>query len=72
VISNIEVFKKYEEWLKDIEGFSHIIVLYWMSKSEGYTLQITTPWDTELASSLSVVLPVAGLKKTTITPLING
>ncbi len=48
VISNIEVFKKYEEGLKDIEGFSHIIVLYWMSKSKGYTLQITTPWDTEL------------------------
>jgi len=48
VISEIEVFKKYEAGLKDIEGFSHLIVLYWMSESQGYTLQITTPWDTEL------------------------
>jgi tRNA-Thr(GGU) m(6)t(6)A37 methyltransferase TsaA len=46
VISEIEVFKKYEDGLKDIEGFSHLIVLYWMNESEGYVLQITTPWDT--------------------------
>jgi tRNA-Thr(GGU) m(6)t(6)A37 methyltransferase TsaA len=46
VISEIEVFKKYEDGLKDIEGFSHLIVLYWMNESKGYALQITTPWDT--------------------------
>jgi tRNA-Thr(GGU) m(6)t(6)A37 methyltransferase TsaA len=48
IISEIEVFTQYEAGLKDIEEFSHLIVLYWMSESSGYTLQITTPWDTEL------------------------
>ena len=37
-ISQIEVFKEFEEGLKDIEGFSHIIVIFWFHKSEGFHL----------------------------------
>jgi len=48
VVSEIEVFNEYSEGLKDIEGFSHLHVLYWLHKSEAYQLKITTPWDTEL------------------------
>jgi tRNA-Thr(GGU) m(6)t(6)A37 methyltransferase TsaA len=48
VISTIEVFPAYAAGLKDIEGFSHLIILYWLSASHGYTLHITTPWDTDL------------------------
>ena len=44
-ISRIEVFKEFEEGLQDIEGFSHIIVIYWLHKSEGYHLLVKTPWD---------------------------
>ena len=44
-ISRIEVFKEFEEGLKDIEGFSHIIVIYWFHKSQGYHLLVKTPWD---------------------------
>jgi len=44
-ISQIEVFKEFEEGLKDIEGFSHIIVIYWFHKSQGYHLLVKTPWD---------------------------
>jgi len=44
-ISQIEVFKEFEEGLKDIEGFSHIIVIYWFHESQGYHLLVKTPWD---------------------------
>src|SRR4030042_518109 len=44
-ISQIEVFEEFEQGLQDIEGFSHIIVIYWFHKSEGYHLLVKTPWD---------------------------
>ena len=44
-ISQIEVFKEFEEGLQDIGGFSHIIVIYWLHKSQGYHLLVKTPWD---------------------------
>jgi tRNA-Thr(GGU) m(6)t(6)A37 methyltransferase TsaA len=44
-ISRVEVFKEFEEGLQDIEGFSHIIVIYWFHKSRGYHLLVKTPWD---------------------------
>jgi len=47
-ISRIEVFKEFEEGLKDIEGFSHIIVIFWFHKSQGYHLLVKTPWDDSL------------------------
>ena len=47
-ISQIEVFKEFEEGLRDIEGFSHIIVIYWFHKSQGYHLLVKTPWDDAL------------------------
>jgi tRNA-Thr(GGU) m(6)t(6)A37 methyltransferase TsaA len=47
-ISQIEVFREFEEGLKDIEGFSHIIVIYWFHKSQGYHLLVKTPWDDSL------------------------
>lgn len=47
-ISQIEVSKEFEEGLKDIEGFSHIIVIYWFHKSQGYHLLVKTPWDDSL------------------------
>lgn len=47
-LSQIEVFREFEEGLKDIEGFSHIIVIYWFHKSKGYHLLVKTPWDDSL------------------------
>src|SRR5512136_1094970 len=44
-ISQIEVFEEFEEGLQDIEGFSHIVVIYWFHKSRGYHLLVKTPWD---------------------------
>ncbi len=44
-ISQIEVFREFEEGLKDIEGFSYIVVIFWFHKSQGYHLLVKTPWD---------------------------
>jgi tRNA-Thr(GGU) m(6)t(6)A37 methyltransferase TsaA len=35
----IEVFPSYARGLKDIEGFSHIYVIWWFNRSKGYKLQ---------------------------------
>ena len=45
-ISKIEISKKYEDGLKDIEGFTHLHVFYWLHKSKGFSLIVNTPWDT--------------------------
>ena len=44
-ISKIEISKEYEGGLKDIEGFTHLHVFYWLHKSKGFSLIVTTPWD---------------------------
>ena len=38
VNGELEIFKEYEDGLKDIEGFSQIVVLFVFHKSEGYKL----------------------------------
>jgi tRNA-Thr(GGU) m(6)t(6)A37 methyltransferase TsaA len=37
-ISQVEVFKEFEEGLKGIEEFSCIILIYWFDRSLGYSL----------------------------------
>jgi formylmethanofuran dehydrogenase subunit E len=44
-VAEIEVFEEYAEGLKDIDGFSHIVILYWLHKSQGHSLLVVTPWD---------------------------
>ena len=46
-VSEIVVFDEYERGLKDIEGFSHLHILYYLHKSRGYSLSVKTPWDSE-------------------------
>ena len=47
-LGEIEIFKEYENGLKDIEGFSHIIIVYIFHKSEEYSLQVSPYLDTDL------------------------
>jgi len=44
-ICQVELFQEFEEGLKDIERFSHIILIYWFHKSKGYSLVVTPAWD---------------------------
>lgn len=37
--ATIEIYPEYHDGLKDLAGFSHIIVLYWFHRSSGYRLQ---------------------------------
>lgn len=43
----IEIFEQYAEGLKDIDGFSHLILLYWLHQSQDFNLLVQTPWDSE-------------------------
>jgi len=45
VASLIVVDSKFEEGLKDIETFSHIIVLYAFDRSSGWSPTVQTPWE---------------------------
>jgi tRNA-Thr(GGU) m(6)t(6)A37 methyltransferase TsaA len=40
VRGNIEVFEEYRAGLKNLDGFSHIILLYLLHRSEGFTLEV--------------------------------
>ena len=53
----IEVFKEYKEGLKDIEGFSHIIILYIFHKSEGYSLHVKPYLDPNLRGLFATRYP---------------
>jgi len=39
-VGQVEVYPEYSEGLQDIEGFSHIILLYALHRSSGYTLRV--------------------------------
>jgi formylmethanofuran dehydrogenase subunit E len=43
----IEVFEEYAQGLKDIGGFSHLILLYWLHSAKDYSLLVKTPWNPE-------------------------
>lgn len=42
----VEVYPEYREGLKDLDGFSHIVLLYWFHRSEGYDLTVIPFMDT--------------------------
>lgn len=46
-ILQIEIHRKYEGGLKDVEGFSHLHLFYWLHESKDHSLSVNTPWDTQ-------------------------
>ena len=48
VAGTIEIKQKYVDGLKDIEGFSHIILIYHFHLSEGYSLEVKPFMDDNL------------------------
>jgi tRNA-Thr(GGU) m(6)t(6)A37 methyltransferase TsaA len=53
----VEVFKEYQEGLDDIEGFSHIILIYWFHNSEGYVLKVNPFLDDTLRGVFATRAP---------------
>ena len=43
----VEVFKDFQAGLKDLDGFSHIILLYHLHRSRGFDLTVVPFMDTE-------------------------
>jgi len=48
VEGTIEILPEFEEGLKDIEGFSHLVILWVFDRSEGYELLGKPPTDDRL------------------------
>ena len=53
----VEVFEKYRDGLKDLDGFSHIMLLYHLHKSEGFDLQVVPFLDTVLRGLFATRAP---------------
>ncbi|MBN1558489.1 MAG: tRNA (N6-threonylcarbamoyladenosine(37)-N6)-methyltransferase TrmO [Lentisphaerae bacterium] len=43
----VEVYDAYRPGLKDLDGFSHIVLIYVFHRSEGYMLEVVPFMDTE-------------------------
>lgn len=53
----IEIFKEYQDGLKDLEGFSHVILLYHFHRSTGFKLRVVPFMDTELRGVFATRAP---------------
>ena len=53
----IEIYPEFKDGLKDLEGFSHIYLLYHFHKAEGYSLQVKPFLDDELHGVLATRAP---------------
>ncbi len=54
---SVEVFPEYEQGLTDIEGFSHLILLYAFHQSESFELMVKPYMDDHLHGVFSVRAP---------------
>jgi len=57
VHGTVEIFKEYSDGLKDIEGFSHIILLFYFHKSEGFKLQVSPFLEQDVHGVFAVRAP---------------
>jgi tRNA-Thr(GGU) m(6)t(6)A37 methyltransferase TsaA len=52
-----EIFEEFQEGLKDLDGFSHIILLYHFHRSHGFKLSVVPFLDTEPRGLFSTRAP---------------
>ncbi len=57
VQGRVEVFAEFREGLQDLDGFSHIILLYHLHRSKGFTLQVVPFLDTRLRGVFATRAP---------------
>lgn len=57
VVGRVEVFHEFAEGLQDLEGFSHIILLYVFHQSKGYTLQVKPFLDDQVRGLFATRYP---------------
>ena len=56
-VGRVEVYKKYEPGLRDITGFSHILIIYRFHKSKGFRLLVRPFLDEEFRGLFSTRFP---------------
>ncbi len=56
-IGRVEVLPEYADGLQDLEGFSHIILIYALHRAEGYALRVKPFLDDVDARSVRHALP---------------
>ena len=57
IIGTIVLEKKYAQGLSDLDGFSHILVLFWLHQSKGYDLMVTPFLDDQKRGVFSTRAP---------------
>jgi len=57
VLGTAEIFPEYEPALQDLEGFSHIYLLYHFHRSRGFQLQVVPFLDTRLRGLFATRAP---------------
>ncbi len=57
IVGTVETFPEYTDGLKDLEGFSHIILIYHFHLSEGYSLRVIPYMDDEFRGVFSTHAP---------------
>ncbi len=57
VAGTVELFPEFHEGLKDLDGFSHIILLYHFHMVTGYRLQVVPFLDTEIRGLFATRAP---------------
>jgi tRNA (Thr-GGU) A37 N-methylase len=53
----VEVFTEFADGLQDLEGFSHIILMYVFHQSDGYTLRVKPFLDDQLRGLFATRYP---------------
>lgn len=56
-LGTVEVFPDYREGLKDLEGFSHIILLFHFHRSHGFSLTLTPRGGSDLRGVFATRAP---------------
>ena len=57
VCGTVEVFEAYRDGLKDLDGFSHVILLYHFHRSRGFDLRVVPFLDSELRGLFATRAP---------------
>jgi len=53
----VEVFEEFKPGLKDLDGFSHIILIYFLHLSRGFSLEVVPFMDTKLRGVFATRAP---------------
>ncbi len=57
IAGEIEIYEKYQEGLKDLDGFSHILLIYHFHLSKGYSLKVKPFLDDKLRGVFATRAP---------------